>query len=144
MFAKVANYANDAGMSDFSSILSVALLLSFLQKKSYQIRRKERERKDSLDSACLFVGRNAYMSIGFGFLCLLSHAYRSTVVETVLFLRLYTTSHLKQSTNTQLAAVEKSLRLLQAFVQIAAGTAASPADAKTWSTARGHFALGMF
>ncbi|KAI5194784.1 hypothetical protein E4T39_08516 [Aureobasidium subglaciale] len=39
------------------------------------------------------------------------------------------------------AAVEKSLRLLQALVQIAAGTASSTADAKTWSTARGHFAL---
>ncbi|KAI5194391.1 hypothetical protein E4T38_09605, partial [Aureobasidium subglaciale] len=38
-------------------------------------------------------------------------------------------------------AVEKSLRLLQALVQIAAGTTSSAADAKTWSTARGHFAL---
>jgi len=27
-------------------------------------------------------------------------------------------------------------------VQIAAGTTSSAADAKTWSTARGHFALG--
>ncbi|KAI5235418.1 hypothetical protein E4T43_09281, partial [Aureobasidium subglaciale] len=38
-------------------------------------------------------------------------------------------------------AVEKSLRLLQALVQIAAGTTSSAADAKTWSIARGHFAL---
>jgi len=34
------------------------------------------------------------------------------------------------------------LRLLQALVQIAAGTTSSAADVKTWSTARGHFALG--
>ncbi|KAG9823101.1 hypothetical protein KCU98_g16768, partial [Aureobasidium melanogenum] len=39
------------------------------------------------------------------------------------------------------AAVEKSLRLLQALVQIAAGTTASAADAKTWNMARGQFAL---
>ncbi|CAD0015373.1 unnamed protein product [Aureobasidium pullulans] len=39
------------------------------------------------------------------------------------------------------AAVEKSLRLLQAFVQIAAGTTSSVTDAKTWNMARGHFAL---
>ncbi|KAG9944959.1 hypothetical protein KCU85_g7605, partial [Aureobasidium melanogenum] len=39
------------------------------------------------------------------------------------------------------AAVEKSLRLLQALVQIAAGTTSSAADAKTWNTARGQFAL---
>lgn len=44
----------------------------------------------------------------------------------------------------QIAAVEKSLRLLQALVQIAAGTTPSAADAKTWNTARGHFALGKF
>jgi hypothetical protein len=29
-------------------------------------------------------------------------------------------------------------------VQIAAGTASSAADAKTWGMARGHFALGTF
>ena len=40
------------------------------------------------------------------------------------------------------AAVEKSLRLLQAFVQIAAGTTSSATDAKTWNMARGQFALG--
>ncbi|KEQ78863.1 hypothetical protein M438DRAFT_369928 [Aureobasidium pullulans EXF-150] len=39
------------------------------------------------------------------------------------------------------AAVEKSLRLLQAFVQIAAGTTSSITDAKTWNMARGQFAL---
>ncbi|KAG9585140.1 hypothetical protein KCU77_g9611, partial [Aureobasidium melanogenum] len=39
------------------------------------------------------------------------------------------------------AAVEKSLRLLQALVQIAAGTTSSAADAKTWNMARAQFAL---
>ena len=34
------------------------------------------------------------------------------------------------------------MRLLQAIVQIAAGTTSSAADAKTWGIARGNFALG--
>lgn len=53
--------------------------------------------------------------------------------------------HLLQRNSTDItitAAVEKSLRLLQALVQIAAGTTSSAADAKTWNMARGQFALG--
>jgi hypothetical protein len=45
-------------------------------------------------------------------------------------------------TSRTIAAVEKSMRLLQALAQIAAGTTTSVTDAKTWSMARGQFALG--
>jgi hypothetical protein len=147
MLAEVANYANDAGMLILSLLLAVFRPVrvprgSYLPSESFACIREmmslraayyaERARDGKrYRDGCQFEIWLYCCEMISSSISLLDNLSYVIVMVGEMDWRFWC-----------IAAVEKSLRLLQALVQIAAGTTSSAADAKKWTMARGHFALG--